>query len=104
MSSLPDLALPAQPGLNSVKHQPKNPKSYVSMADYQSRKNEKLRELKSQSDQHKQLCVELGFRNRQHQLRKGRQMSAGNPLAVDQAVEWERKRSRLMQKYAFKLC
>jgi hypothetical protein len=74
------------------------------MADYESAKHEKLQDLKWRSDHDRQRWLELGFKNRQDQLRKGRELSAGSPFAADQAAEYEKKRARLMHKCVFKRC
>jgi hypothetical protein len=72
------------------------------MAEYQSAKDSRLQDLKYRSSHDRKMWQELGVKNRQEQLRKGTKMAQGNPLAVDQAAEYERNINRLMNKYVFK--
>jgi hypothetical protein len=99
---LPPLPQGSESAPNSLKQQPANPSLYVSLDDYQSAKNERLKDLKWRSSHHQQMWLELGFKNRQDQLRKGMKMSQGNPLAIDQSAEYEKNRARLMRKYVYK--
>jgi hypothetical protein len=102
MSSLPPVGERSKSAANNHTNHPEKPNHYLSMADYQSAKTAKLRDLKSRSNQHRQMWLDLGSKHRQEQLRQGWKMCQGSPLAVDQAAEYEKKRAKMMQKYAFK--
>jgi hypothetical protein len=100
--TLPPLQHRSESAPTSLKAAPENPSLYVSMAEYQSAKNERLQDLKWQASHHQQLWLELGFKNRQKQLKKGLKKSQGSPFAVDQATEYQNRRARLMKKYLLK--
>ena len=60
----------------------------------------KIEKLKQESLHNKRVWQYMGTKTRMQQLEKAKQMTRGNPLAVDQSALYAKKIERLQAKYA----
>jgi hypothetical protein len=88
MSALP--ALSQSPGNRS------------SQTDPTASKNDKLQQLRRDNLEERRMWQALGRKTRKEQMEKAMAMTRNNPLAVDQAAEYDRNITRLRRKYVFK--
>ena len=77
----------------------RQPKKQISLAQYEEQKLIKLEKLKQESLHNKRVWQDMGTKTRLEQLEKAKQMTRGNPLAVDQGAVYSKNLVRLQAKY-----
>jgi hypothetical protein len=65
-------------------------------------KSDRLAQLRQDNLAQQRMWQNLGQKTRQEQMEKAIKMTRHNPLAIDQAAEYNRNLSRLRRKYIFK--
>lgn len=75
------------------------PKKQISLAEYEEQKLIKLERLKQESLHNKRMWQDMGTKTRMQQIEKAKQMTRGNPLAVDQSAFYSKNIERLQAKY-----
>ena len=75
------------------------PKKQVSLAEYEEQKMIRLGKMKQESLQNKRMWQDLGMKTRSQQREKAKQMTRGNPLAVDQSAVYSKNLVKLQAKY-----
>jgi hypothetical protein len=76
--------------------------SQSSQPDPTASKNNKLQQLRRDNIAERRMWQALGRKTRLDQMQKAIAMTRDNPLAIDQAAEYNRSIARLRRKYIFK--
>ena len=90
---------------HTKKYSPQNTstmKDSRSLEEYEEQKNEKLQKLKKQRIEDERLIKEMTRPGEREVLERSRIENVRNPLGVKGSKNYEKTRSRLLQKYIMK--
>ena len=71
----------------------------MTLEEYQKKKDRQLKELEQRNREDQRIWRKLGEKTREEQRAKAKSMTQGNPLAFDEASNYERNMHKLRQKY-----
>ena len=74
-------------------------KKPMTLEEYQKKKDKQLKELEQRNREDQRIWRQLGEKTRAEQRAKAKSMTQGNPLAYDEASNYQRNMHKLRQKY-----